>query len=38
MKKYIAPALREKAMLYEYNLLQTNTEPIGGGNDPDIEW
>ena len=38
MKKYIAPALRDKALLYERNFMESNTEPIGGGDDPDIEW
>lgn len=38
MKTYVAPALREKALLYESDFLESNTEPIGGGDDPDIQW
>lgn len=39
MKSYVSPALREKALLLEREFLESsNTEPIGGGDDPDIDW
>ena len=37
-KEYQAPALRFVETALEYSFLQSNLEPIGGGNDPDNDW
>ena len=38
LKTYAAPAFRFLRITEERSFLQTNTEPIEGGNDPDIDW
>ena len=35
---YQAPSLRIIVMNTEVSFLQSNLEPIGGGDDPDIDW
>jgi len=35
---YVSPSIRVKETMVEAAFLQSNTEPIGGGDDPDIEW
>lgn len=35
---YSAPSVRLIATNLEKSFLQSNLEPIGGGNDPDIDW
>ena len=35
---YQVPALRILDMSLETSFLQSNLEPIGGGDDPDIDW
>lgn len=35
---YIAPAFRMIPLSTEFSFLQSNLEPIDGGNDPDIDW
>lgn len=35
---YLAPSLRIIATNLETSFLQSNLEPIGGGDDPDIDW
>ncbi len=35
---YQTPSLRLIDTNLEYNLLASNLEPIGGGDDPDIDW
>ena len=35
---YQTPTLREITVNLETSFLQSNLEPIGGGNDPDIDW
>lgn len=35
---YLPPAVRVVSASLEYSFLQSNTEPIGGGDNPDIEW
>ncbi len=37
-KTYLAPSLRIIDTTLEVSFLQSNLEPIGGGDDPDIEW
>jgi hypothetical protein len=37
-RPYPAPAFRIIDICAERSFLQSNTEPIGGGNDPDIDW
>ena len=37
-KEYQAPALRFVETALESSFLQSNLEPIGGGNDPDNDW
>lgn len=37
-KTYSAPSVRLIAACWEKSFLQSNLEPIGGGNDPDIDW
>ncbi len=37
-KDYQTPSLRLIETKLEESFLQSNLEPIGGGNDPDIEW
>ena len=37
-KEYQTPALRFVEAALEYSFLQSNLEPIGGGNDPDNDW
>ena len=36
-KPYSAPALRVVPLQYADSIL-SNTEPIGGGDDPDLDW
>ena len=36
--EYRSPALRIIGTQWEVSFLQSNLEPIGGGNDPDIDW
>lgn len=38
IKDYQAPALRLIDMNLETSFLESNLEPIGGGDDPDIDW
>ncbi len=38
IKDYQAPALRLVDMNLEISFLESNLEPIGGGDDPDIDW
>lgn len=35
---YSAPSLRVITTYLEISFLQSNLEPIGGGDDPDIDW
>lgn len=35
---YLPPIARVVDFSLEYSFLQSNTEPIGGGDNPDIEW
>lgn len=35
---YTAPSQRVICTLLEVSFLQSNLEPIGGGDDPDIDW
>ena len=35
---YTAPSLRLISIHMELAFLQSNLEPIGGGDDPDIDW
>ena len=35
---YMMPSLRVNDANLESSFLQSNLEPIGGGDDPDIEW
>jgi hypothetical protein len=35
---YMVPSLRIIATDLETSFLQSNLEPIGGGDDPDIDW
>lgn len=35
---YQSPSLRQIDALLERNFLASNLEPIGGGDDPDIDW
>ena len=35
---YQAPSLRVVETNLETSFLQSNLEPIGGGDDPDIDW
>ena len=37
-KDYQAPVLRVIKTDLETSFLQSNLEPIGGGDDPDINW
>ena len=37
-KGYTSPSLRLISTLLEASFLQSNLEPIGGGEDPDIDW
>lgn len=37
-KEYSAPSLRLTDTKLETSFLQSNLEPIGGGDDPDIDW
>ena len=36
-KPYLAPALRVVPLQYADSIL-SNTEPIDGGDDPDLDW
>ena len=38
VKPYISPSLRVVPITTEFSFLQSNLEPIGGGDDPDIDW
>lgn len=38
VKEYVIPSVRCADLLLENSFLQSNLEPIGGGDDPDIEW
>jgi hypothetical protein len=35
---YVVPSLRFINTNMETSFLQSNLEPIGGGDDPDIDW
>lgn len=35
---YLPPMVRVVDVSMENSFLQSNTEPIGGGDNPDIEW
>ncbi len=35
---YLVPSLRIIDTTMELSFLQSNLEPIGGGDDPDIDW
>ena len=35
---YQAPSMRLIETYLEVSFLQSNLEPIGGGDDPDIDW
>ena len=35
---YLAPAFRSIVICTEQDFMRSNTEPIGGGDDPDIDW
>lgn len=37
-KPYISPSLRVVPMTTEFSFLQSNLEPISGGDGPDIDW
>ena len=37
-KDYQTPSLRFIETSLETSFLQSNLEPIGGGDDPDIDW
>ncbi len=37
-KDYLTPSLRFIETNLEVSFLQSNLEPIGGGDDPDIDW
>ena len=37
-KDYMASSLRVCTTKLETSFLQSNLEPIGGGDDPDIDW
>lgn len=37
-EEYLAPALRVIDTRLETSFLQSNLEPIDGGDDPDIDW
>jgi hypothetical protein len=37
-KEYQIPSLRIIDTTLEASFLQSNLEPIGGGDDPDIDW
>lgn len=37
-KTYVSPAVRILPMTTVLSFLQSNLEPIGGGDDPDIDW
>lgn len=37
-KTYTTPSLRVINTILESSFLQSNLEPIGGGDDPDIDW
>ena len=35
---YVAPSLRIVDLAVDQSFLASNLEPIGGGDDPDIDW
>lgn len=35
---YIAPSVRIVGFVLDNSFLASNLEPIGGGDDPDIDW
>jgi hypothetical protein len=35
---YVAPSVRVVETKQEWSFLASNLEPIGGGDDPDIDW
>ena len=37
-KYYLAPSVRIIGTRLEVSFLASNLEPIGGGDDPDIDW
>jgi hypothetical protein len=37
-RAYLAPSLKILSTNLEMPFLQSNLEPIGGGDDPDIDW
>ena len=38
VEEYMIPSVRCADLSLESSFLQSNLEPIGGGDDPDIEW
>ena len=37
-RPYVSPSVRVVPMTTECSFLQSNLEPIGGGDDPAIDW
>ena len=37
-KAYVTPSCRVVKSAFEQSFLQSNLEPIGGGDDPEIDW
>ena len=37
-KDYVSPAIRTMPVMTEFSFLQSNLEPIDGGDDPEIDW
>lgn len=35
---YVAPSVRILDLTLDHSFLASNLEPIGGGDDPDIDW
>lgn len=38
LNKYLAPSIRVIETNQETSFLASNLEPIGGGDDPEIDW
>ena len=38
LKEYLSPSSRFIVLQSEVSFLQSNLEPIGGGDDPEIDW
>ena len=38
LKPYLVPSVRLMETNLETSFLQSNLEPIGGGDDPEIDW